>query len=270
MRFEFAHKLVACLFSGLGLIALMLGASFGPVDSLLVTIGFAVSWFAEPPLIDRAGYSRFWNVAAVLLLLVQIARAVTGEATLTVGVQYAAFLQISRLCHRKTAADYQQIAILAFLHLIAGTVLSSGLEYGVVFFGFVIVMPWMLKRARSPASIGQLDPTSRARQPRAHQLLVFRRDHPACSAALRVDGCDVLRLSAGGLRFSFELRRSDHGGRRLWRRRRARRVRDDSRRSHRRHARQSQRSPRASASLDRDTSSRHLVRPIPRRPVVAE
>jgi hypothetical protein len=63
---------------------------------------------------------------------------------LTVGVQYAAFLQISRLAHRKTAADYQQIAILAFLHLIAGTVLSSGLEFGVVFFGFVIVMPWML------------------------------------------------------------------------------------------------------------------------------
>ncbi len=144
MRLEFAHKLVAYLFAGLGLISLMLGASFSTVDSLLVTIAFAVSWFVEPPLIDRPGYSRFWNIAAVVVLLVQIARAVGGEATLTVGVQYAAFLQISRLCHRKTAADYQQIAILAFLHLIAGTVLSSGLEYGVVFFGFVVVMPWML------------------------------------------------------------------------------------------------------------------------------
>jgi hypothetical protein len=144
VRLEFAHKLVAYSFAGLGLISLMLGASFSPVDSLLVTIAFVVSWFAEPPFIDRPGYSRFWNVAAVVVLLVQIARAIGGEATLTVGVQYAAFLQISRLCHRKTAADYQQIAILAFLHLIAGTVLSSGLEYGVVFFGFVVVMPWML------------------------------------------------------------------------------------------------------------------------------
>jgi len=144
MRLQFAHKLVAYLFAGLGLISLMLGASFTPVDSMLVMVAFVASWFAEPPLIDRPGYSRLWTIAAVVLLLVQIARAVGGEATLTVGVQYAAFLQISRLCHRKTAADYQQIAILAFLHLIAGTVLSSGLEYGVVFFGFVIVMPWML------------------------------------------------------------------------------------------------------------------------------
>lgn len=144
MRFEFSLKLVAYMFAGLGLIALMLGTTFTAVDSLVVMVAFVASWFAEPPLIDRPGYSRFWNVAAVVLLLVQIARAIGGEATLTVGVQYAAFLQISRLSHRKTAADYQQIAILAFLHLIAGTVLSSGLDYGVVFFGFVIVMPWML------------------------------------------------------------------------------------------------------------------------------
>ncbi len=144
MRFEFSLKLVAYMFAGLGLISLMLGTTFTLVDSSVVMVAFVASWFAEPPLIDRPGYSRFWNVAAVVLLLVQIARSIGGEATLTVGVQYAAFLQISRLSHRKSAADYQQIAILAFLHLIAGTVLSSGLEYGVVFFGFVIVMPWML------------------------------------------------------------------------------------------------------------------------------
>lgn len=144
MRFAFAHKLVAYIFAGLGLIALMLGTTFTLVDSMIVIIAFVASWFAEPPLIDRPGYSRFWNIAAVVLLLIQIVRAAGGEATLTVGVQYAAFLQISRLAHRKTAADYQQIAILSFLHLIAGTVLSSGLDYGVVFFGFVIVMPWML------------------------------------------------------------------------------------------------------------------------------
>jgi len=144
MRFDFAHKLVAYIFAGLGLIALMLGTTFTPVDSLIVMFAFIASWFAEPPAIDRPGYSRFWNIAAVVFLGVQIARAIGGEATLTVGVQYAAFLQISRLFHRKSAADYQQIAILAFLHLISGTVLSSGLDYGVVFFGFVIVMPWML------------------------------------------------------------------------------------------------------------------------------
>ena len=144
MRFAFAHKLVAYIFAGLGLIALMLGTTFSPIESLLVVVAFVASWFAEPPLLDRPGYSRFWNVAAVVFFFIQIARAIGGEAMLTVGVEYAAFLQISRLSHRKTANDYQQIAILGFLHLIAGTVLSAGLDYAVVFFGFVVVMPWML------------------------------------------------------------------------------------------------------------------------------
>ena len=144
MRFAFAHKLVTYMFAGLGLSALMLGTTFTPIESLVLTAAFVASWFVEPPLLDRPGYSRFWNIAAVVFLLIQIARSMAGEATLMVGVQYAAFLQISRLSHRKTAADYQQIAILGFLHLIAGTVLSVGLDYAFVFFGFVVVMPWML------------------------------------------------------------------------------------------------------------------------------
>ncbi len=144
MRFGFAHKLVTYLFAALGLSALLLGTTFSPVEAALVVVGFAASWFAEPPLIDRPGYSRFWNIAAVVVLFIQIARAAAGEPLLSVGVQYAAFLQISRLSHRKTAADYQQIAILGFLHLIAGTVFSTGLDFAVVFFGFVLVMPWML------------------------------------------------------------------------------------------------------------------------------
>jgi len=144
MRLAFAHKLVTYLFAGLGLIALMLGTTFSPVGSLFLIVGFAASWFAEPPLLERPGYSRFWNIAAIVFLFVQIGRVITGEAMLSAGVQYAAFLQISRLSHRKAAADYQQITILGFLHLIAGTALSAGLDYAVVFFGFVVVMPWML------------------------------------------------------------------------------------------------------------------------------
>ncbi|NNK05852.1 MAG: DUF3488 domain-containing protein [Deltaproteobacteria bacterium] len=144
MRFGFALKLVTYLFAALGLIALLLGTTFSAPEAMLVIVAFALSWLAEPPLLDRPGYSRFWNIAAVVVLIVQIVRAMAGEPILSVGVQYAAFLQISRLSHRKTAADYQQIAILGFLHLIAGTVFSTGLDYAVVFFGFVIVMPWML------------------------------------------------------------------------------------------------------------------------------
>jgi transglutaminase-like putative cysteine protease len=144
MKFGLAHKIVTYLFAGLGLVSLMLGTTFGPFEVALVAVAFVASWFAERPLLDRPGYTRFWSVAAVGVLLLQIARTLGGEAVLTVGVEYAAFLQLSRLAHRKGAADYQQIAILGFLHLIAGTVMSTGLDYAVIFFGFVIVMPWML------------------------------------------------------------------------------------------------------------------------------
>ena len=144
MRFAAAHKVVTYSFAGLGLAALMLGTTFTLPEAVLVVVAFAASWFAESPLVDRPSYSRFWTVAAVVVLLAQIVRSLGGEALLTLGVQYAAFLQLSRLAHRRSAADYQQITILGFLHLIAGTVLSAGLDYGVVFFGFVIVMPWML------------------------------------------------------------------------------------------------------------------------------
>lgn len=144
MRFAVAHKIVTYLFAGLGLVALTLGTTFGPGEAAMVAVGFIASWFVERPLLDRPGYTRFWSVAAVVVLVLQVFRAFLGEGVLTVGVQYAAFLQLSRLAHRKSAADYQQIAILGFLHLIAGTVLSAGLDYAVIFFGFVIVMPWML------------------------------------------------------------------------------------------------------------------------------
>ena len=144
MKFGVVHKVVTYLFAGLGLTALMLGTTFGPIEIGMVVVAFGATWFAERPLLDRPGYSRLWSGAAVVVLVLQILRALAGEAVLTVGVEYAAFLQLSRLAHRKSAADYQQIAILGFLHLIAGTVLSAGLDYAVIFFGFVVVMPWML------------------------------------------------------------------------------------------------------------------------------
>ena len=144
MTFRFAHKLVTYIFATLGMIALMLGTTFTGPEAWAVVAGIALSWFAEKPLLDRPGYTRFWTFLSVVALIIQILRSLAGVAALTAGVQYAAFLQMTRLAHRKSAADYQQITLLGFLHLISGTVLSDGLDYGVVFFGFLVVMPWML------------------------------------------------------------------------------------------------------------------------------
>ena len=144
MSFRLAHKIVTYLFAGLGLSALTLGSALSPVQLGILGAAFIASWFAEQPLLSLKNYSRFWTVAAVVVLMIQVGRVFAGAPVLGAGVEYAAFLQLSKLAHRKSSIDHQQIAILGFLHLISGTVLSSALEYGFVFFGFVIVMPWML------------------------------------------------------------------------------------------------------------------------------
>jgi transglutaminase-like putative cysteine protease len=144
MSFARLHKLVAYLLSGLGLIALSLGTELEPDVIVLMFLGYFGSLFAEGKLLEHPYYARGWTALVVFMLCVQLIRAVTTEPTLAMAIEFAAFLQISRLWNRRTAADYQQIAVLSFLHLIAATVLSTSLSYAVIFIGFVIVTPWML------------------------------------------------------------------------------------------------------------------------------
>lgn len=145
MRFSTLHKAIAYLIAGLGLFALSLGLDLGLGTLAWILVGYVASWFAEEPLLSKPSYAKLWTRATLVLFVVQIVRgAVLGGAILPLGVEYAAFLQLSRLAYRKSAREYQQVAILAFLHLIAATVLTTGVDYALVFFGFVIVTPWML------------------------------------------------------------------------------------------------------------------------------
>jgi len=144
MSFSLLHKLVAYLLSGLGLVALSLGSELSDVTLAFIFLGYAGSWFAEEKVLSRPNYAPAWTVAVVVFLGVQLLRGVTTQPTLAMAIEFAAFLQISRLCNRRTAVDYQQIAVLAFLHLIAATVLSTTLGYAAIFAGFVIATPWML------------------------------------------------------------------------------------------------------------------------------
>ncbi|HEX4353677.1 MAG TPA: DUF3488 domain-containing protein, partial [Polyangiales bacterium] len=144
MSFARLHKLVAYLLSGLGLVALSLGTELEMNVIVLMFLGYVGSLFAEGKLLELPYYGKAWTGLVVLALCVQVLRAVTSEPTLAMAIEFAAFLQISRLWNRRTAADYQQIAVLSFLHLIAATVLSTSLSYAIIFIGFVIATPWML------------------------------------------------------------------------------------------------------------------------------
>ncbi len=144
MSFAMLHKLVAYLIAGLGLIGLSLGGELSTPVLVVGVLAFFGSYFAEGDFVRSERYSNAWTGAVVVLLMLQLARVITDAFTLPIMLEFAGFLQISRLFNRRTAVDYQQIAVIAFLHLIAATALSTSLVYAAVFFGFVIATPWML------------------------------------------------------------------------------------------------------------------------------
>ncbi|MCA9601154.1 MAG: DUF3488 domain-containing protein [Myxococcales bacterium] len=166
MSFERVLKVVTYLIAGLGLYALTLGGTFGVFSMFLVALGFAVSWFAEPPLIATPAWTRGWTIAAVGFFVVQVLRGITGASILELALEYVAMLQVSRLMNRRTGKDHNQITVLAFLHLIAATVLTTSVAYGLVFIGVLIVTPWMLtitQLRRELEETVEIDPVERAR-----------------------------------------------------------------------------------------------------------
>ena len=144
MSFARLHKLVTYALAGLGLGALALGGELSAWFLVLVFGLALVSWFVEGPRILAPGWQRAWNVLMLAFAAVQVLRGVSGEAPLALALEFTAALQISRLYNRRRAPEHQQIAILAFLHLCAATVLSSEMVYGALFMGFVVLVPWML------------------------------------------------------------------------------------------------------------------------------
>ncbi|MDW8360757.1 MAG: DUF3488 and transglutaminase-like domain-containing protein [Myxococcales bacterium] len=144
MRFHALHKGVTYLVSGLGLFALGLGGELDPVARIALWIGWVATWFVEPPLVSSHRWSRLMTWAVLAFLLVQVVRGLLGAPPLALGLEFAAVLQLSRLAHRRTAIDHQQIALLAFLHVVAASILSVALTYALVLLGMLIALPWML------------------------------------------------------------------------------------------------------------------------------
>lgn len=153
MSFAALHKLVAYLVAGLGLAAISIGDVLDVTTEAAMAIGFALSAFVEGRRLHDPGWSRGWTIAVLAFFALQVARAMLGEPILPLVLEATAALQISRLMNRRGAREYQQIAALALLHLIAATVLSTELAYGFVFLGFVVAAPWMLALSHLRAEI---------------------------------------------------------------------------------------------------------------------
>ncbi|MFT3924984.1 MAG: transglutaminaseTgpA domain-containing protein [Myxococcales bacterium] len=145
MSFGALQKVVTYLLAALGLCALSFGGELSPASLAALGVGFVASWFAEGPWFARPAWSRLWSWLMPAALALQVARGLFfGDGWLALTMEFAGLLTISRLSNRRNAADYQQIAMLAFVQLIAATVLTTDLGYAVLFVAFVIVTPWVL------------------------------------------------------------------------------------------------------------------------------
>ncbi len=144
MRFALTHKATTYALLAFAYLAMAAGGGLEPTISILGGVGLFISWWWEPPIIPQGRWAWVWTVASVLVLLYSAVSAVATADYLKVGAEFLVWLVVAKACNRATARDWLQLYLLAFLMLVAGSVLNADLTYGVCFLGFVITSTWSL------------------------------------------------------------------------------------------------------------------------------
>lgn len=144
MAFGRAHKIatyiaVWCSFGALGL-----SGELSDPAVLMAFFGIVASWWWEAPRVRVERWARLWSGAGILVLAYSIFAAVSGDDLVLVGAELLLFLTVAKLFTRLLAKDYQQVYILAFLMMVAATVLNATLSFALFFLGFVISSTWAL------------------------------------------------------------------------------------------------------------------------------
>ncbi len=130
--------------AALGLLALVSSGELNHWLAIVILVGLAIAVIIPESFQDRPTMRRIGIVLPLTLLGVQAVRLFMNANLLETAVEFAAGLQVIRLATRRGAAHDQQVIVLALLHLIAATVLGSGLAYGLCFLGFLVIAPGAL------------------------------------------------------------------------------------------------------------------------------
>jgi transglutaminase-like putative cysteine protease len=144
MRFAVAHKVATYLMVGFAYCALVAGGGVQPAIALGGVVGLVASWWWEPPLIRVERWTLLWTIGSIVALIYSVLMAVVSADFLEVGAQFLIWLIVAKAFNRRAARDWQQMYLLSFLMLVAGSVLNADLTYGACFLGFVISATWAL------------------------------------------------------------------------------------------------------------------------------
>ncbi len=142
MRFAVAHKAATYLVVAFAYLAMISGGGVSPLIALAGFVGLVGSWWWEPPLIRYERWAWIWTIASVFALVYSILTGIVTGDFIGVGGQFLIWLVVAKAYNRRAARDWQQIYLLAFLMLVAGSVLNADLTYGLCFLGFVISATW--------------------------------------------------------------------------------------------------------------------------------
>lgn len=144
MRFAVAHKAATYLMVIFAYLAMTTGGTLSPVVSLGGFTAIIASWWWEPPRIRYEKWGWVWTVLSIFALVYSVLTAIVTGDFLGVGAQFLIWLIVAKSYNRRAARDWQQMYLLAFLMLVAGSVLNAELTYGLSFLGFVISSTWAL------------------------------------------------------------------------------------------------------------------------------
>ena len=144
MRFAVAHKAATYLMVIFAYLAMTTGGSISPFVAFGGLTALIASWWWEPPRIRYEKWSWAWTVLSIFALVYSVLTAVVTGDFLGVGAPFLIWLIVAKSYNRRAARDWQQMYLLAFLMLVAGSVLNAELTYGLSFLGFVIASTWAL------------------------------------------------------------------------------------------------------------------------------
>lgn len=144
MRFALTHKVITYLVVGISATPVLLSGEIGMGWAFGLIALAGLGWWLEPPLTQNPRIRKLSTVLIFAILAVQLGRFVAGAPMAMLGMEFAAILMGIKLCSRGYAADYHQILVLAFLHIIAGTITTADISYAFSFLFFVLFCPSVL------------------------------------------------------------------------------------------------------------------------------
>jgi protein-glutamine gamma-glutamyltransferase len=144
MRFALAHKLATYLAVWCAFCALVMSSELSTAAVLVSLIGVAASWWWESPRVDIQRWSWVFTGLGLVAFALAVLSFLSGGDLVVTGAELLLFLLVAKLFGRRSSRDYQQVYVLSFLMVVAGTALNGEISFGLFFLGYVLTSTWAL------------------------------------------------------------------------------------------------------------------------------